>query len=58
MLAATLSQQALRKTLEPADVLGTVMYLASEQSAHTTGQTLMVDGGTVFCERFRIPDKC
>jgi enoyl-[acyl-carrier-protein] reductase (NADH) len=25
-----------------------MLYLASDQSSHTTGQTLMVDGGTVF----------
>jgi enoyl-[acyl-carrier-protein] reductase (NADH) len=39
---------SLRKPLEADDLFGTMLYLASDQSSHTTGQTLMVDGGTVF----------
>ncbi len=44
----TLSQQAIRKPLETEDIVGAVLYLASEHSKLTTGQTIMVDGGTVF----------
>jgi 3-oxoacyl-[acyl-carrier protein] reductase len=44
----TMSQQAIRKPLEPADIVGTVLFLASDHSKLTTGQTIMVDGGTVF----------
>ena len=40
-------QQALRRTLEPADVAGTVAYLISDASRFVTAQTLMVDGGTI-----------
>jgi len=44
----TLSQQAIRKPLETADIVGTVLFLSSDHSKLTTGQTIMVDGGTVF----------
>lgn len=40
--------QALRSNLDPADVAGTVAWLASDDSRFLTGQTFMVDGGTVF----------
>jgi len=48
LMEATTSQMSLRKPVGPDDLFGTMLYLASEQSSHTTGQTLMVDGGTVF----------
>ncbi len=44
----TLSQQAIRKPLETEDIVGAVLFLSSDHSKLTTGQTLMVDGGTVF----------
>ncbi len=40
--------QALQQNLEPADLSGTVLYLASDDSRFVTGQTIMVDGGTVM----------
>jgi 3-oxoacyl-[acyl-carrier protein] reductase len=45
---ATLAQQAIRKPLQPEDIVGAVLYLASDYSQLTTGQTIMVDGGTVL----------
>jgi 3-oxoacyl-[acyl-carrier protein] reductase len=45
---ATVSQQAIRRPLEKSDVVGAVMFLASDHSQMTTGQTIMVDGGTVL----------
>ena len=48
IVEVTLSQQAIRKPLETEDIVGAVLYLASDHSKLTTGQTIMVDGGTVF----------
>ena len=48
ILDVTLSQQAIRKPLETEDIVGAVLFLGSDHSKLTTGQTLMVDGGTVF----------
>jgi len=47
-IGVTVSQQAIRKPLETADIVGAILYLGSEHSRLTTGQTLMVDGGTVL----------
>lgn len=47
-LEVTLSQQAIRRRLSPEDVVGAVLFLASDLSRLTTGQTLMIDGGTVM----------
>ena len=40
--------QALNRSLETEDLTGTILYLASDTSKFVTGQTIMVDGGTVF----------
>jgi 3-oxoacyl-[acyl-carrier protein] reductase len=48
LMEATTSQMSLRKPVSADDLFGTMLYLASDQSSRTTGQTLMVDGGTVF----------
>ena len=40
--------QILQKTLEVDDIYGTILYLASDQSEFVTGQTMMVDGGSVL----------
>ncbi len=41
-------QTALKRTQLPEDLVGTVLYLASDDSAFVTGQTLNVDGGAVL----------
>jgi len=48
LMEATTSQMSLRQAVSADDLFGTMVYLAGEQSARTTGQTIMVDGGTVF----------
>ena len=44
----TVAQQAIRRPLETEDIMGAVLFLSSDLSTLTTGQTLMVDGGTVL----------
>ena len=41
------AQQAIHRVEEPADLVGAVSFLASEDAAFITGQTLSVDGGLV-----------
>ena len=45
---AVAAGQSLQRNLEPDDMVGTIMYLLSDDSKFVTGQTIMVDGGTVF----------
>lgn len=40
--------QCLRRNPGPGDIVGTVMWLASDASGFVTGQTIAVDGGTVM----------
>lgn len=39
---------AIKRPIQPADIVGTVLYLASPAAAFVTGQTLVVDGGRQF----------
>ncbi|MGI9479018.1 MAG: SDR family oxidoreductase, partial [Hyphomicrobiaceae bacterium] len=40
--------QSLQRNLETDDLTGTIAYLLGDGSKFVTGQTIMVDGGTVF----------
>jgi len=40
--------QSIQRTLEPADLVGTILWLVGEGSRFVTGQTISVDGGTVM----------
>jgi 3-oxoacyl-[acyl-carrier protein] reductase len=40
-----LDQQIIKRNEEPADLTGTVVFLASEDSDFITGQTINVNGG-------------
>ena len=42
------SGQLIQRNLETTDLTGTIVYLASDNSAFVTGQTHMVDGGSWF----------
>lgn len=45
---AVAGDQAIRRNLTVDDVAGTVLFLASDDAQFITGQTVAVDGGTVF----------
>jgi NAD(P)-dependent dehydrogenase (short-subunit alcohol dehydrogenase family) len=45
---AVMRVRSLKREAFPEDVEGTVVFLASEDSAFMSGQTLIVDGGSVF----------
>jgi NAD(P)-dependent dehydrogenase (short-subunit alcohol dehydrogenase family) len=47
MFAGVAQAQAIKRTQEPEDMVGTIAFLASDDAAFTTGQTLVVDGGLV-----------
>jgi 3-oxoacyl-[acyl-carrier protein] reductase len=40
-----ISQQSFRRMERPADLVGTILFLVSDQSDFITGQTISVDGG-------------
>ena len=46
-LAAHLDRQCLKDTLAPEDIVGGVLFLASNGSKMMTGQALVIDGGVV-----------
>lgn len=45
---AIVSGQSIRRLLSKDDLVGTILYLASDASSMVTGQTIAVDGGTVL----------
>jgi NAD(P)-dependent dehydrogenase (short-subunit alcohol dehydrogenase family) len=47
-LGAIMQARSLKRDAFPEDVEGTVVFLASDDSAFMSGQTLVVDGGSVF----------
>jgi len=43
-----ISQTPLRRLAQPEDIAGAVLFFASGESNHVTGQTLIVDGGMIM----------
>jgi len=43
-----IGEQSIQKRLQPSDIVGTVVFLASENSDLISGQIIYVDGGTVM----------
>jgi NAD(P)-dependent dehydrogenase (short-subunit alcohol dehydrogenase family) len=48
MLAQRAHVRAFQREEQPEDLVGTVVFLCSDASAFTTGQTFNVDGGAHF----------
>ncbi len=48
MIAYFRNQTALKRDLQPTDLTGTAVYLASDDSALMSGQTLVVDAGRIM----------
>lgn len=46
LFAQVRERQAIKRTVLPPDVAGSVSFLASEEAAFITGQTIVIDGGT------------
>ncbi len=47
VVAQTIASQSIPRVATPKDVLGAILFLAGEEAAFMTGQTLVVDGGTI-----------
>ena len=48
IIANNIASRALKREAEPDDLLGTLIFLASPESDFMTGQTIVVDGGSVM----------
>ena len=42
-----MQSQSVKRLIEPSDLVGAAVFLASEAAAQVTGQTITVDGGTI-----------
>ncbi|MFG1359667.1 SDR family NAD(P)-dependent oxidoreductase [Xanthobacter pseudotagetidis] len=48
IVAANIASRALKREAEPEDLIGTLLFLCSADSDFMTGQTVVVDGGSVM----------
>jgi NAD(P)-dependent dehydrogenase (short-subunit alcohol dehydrogenase family) len=47
LFESTIQQQSLKRRQEPEDLVGTLLYLVTDEGAFVTGQTINVNGGLV-----------
>jgi NAD(P)-dependent dehydrogenase (short-subunit alcohol dehydrogenase family) len=48
VVANNIASRALKREATPADLIGSIVFLASSDSDFMTGQTIVVDGGSVM----------
>jgi NAD(P)-dependent dehydrogenase (short-subunit alcohol dehydrogenase family) len=48
VVAGNVSTRAIKREAEPADLIGTLIFLCASDSDFMTGQTIVVDGGSVM----------
>ena len=48
IIASNMASRALKREANPEDMLGTLIFLCSPESDFITGQTIVVDGGSVM----------
>lgn len=48
ILEVAMSRTPMRRIAEPEEMVGAIVYLASEAASYVTGQTLAIDGGTTI----------
>jgi hypothetical protein len=48
VIKAILASRCIKRTETPDDLTGTIVFLASDDSDFITGQTIIVDGGSVL----------
>jgi NAD(P)-dependent dehydrogenase (short-subunit alcohol dehydrogenase family) len=47
-VAGLIASQSIQRRLVPGDLVGVVLFLASDASAMLTGQSIALDGGAAF----------
>ena len=48
ILKMAMSRTPLARPAEPSEMVGAIIYLASDASSYVTGQTIAVDGGSTI----------
>jgi len=48
VIRATVDSRCFKRSEQPEDLIGAIVFLSSDESDFITGQTLVVDGGSVL----------
>jgi NAD(P)-dependent dehydrogenase (short-subunit alcohol dehydrogenase family) len=48
LVASNIATRAIKREASPEDLLGAIVFLSSVESDFMTGQTIVVDGGSVM----------